>query len=162
MIPYKYKDIWWKIRDWFNPRQKWLTKKISNHWVDKDIIFEICILEGIKHFIEGEHALGENMCYFESSQSDPNFPEWQKKFNIELKEKYEEITIKLPKLETELELAWKKVPPFDFKKRSESIQINSNYYQETYGEIDRLEKEICDLKTKIMIWAVTERQSIWT
>jgi len=56
-LPYYIEDTWWKIRNWFNPRQKWLTSKIPNHWIDKDTLWEICIIEGIKHYVEGENAL---------------------------------------------------------------------------------------------------------
>jgi len=149
-----FENTWWAIRNWFSPRQKWLTKKIPNRWTDKDVLWEICILEGIKHYVEDEDALKD----FEISQKDPEYPDHQKKFDREVQWAYDETTIRLPFLEKKLEWAWKKVPHWNL----EDINTRKIDYDATYGETDRLEKEIADLKTKVMIWAVKNRGSIWT
>jgi hypothetical protein len=70
---------------------------------------------------------------------------------------YNYITVILPILEKELEDAWKKVPHFDLKNINKKID-----YEEIYGEVDLKEKEIANLKTEIMVWAVTNRDKIWT
>jgi hypothetical protein len=44
-----------KIHWWMFPRQKWLIKKIPNHWVDKDYLITEVIFESIIHFVEEEH-----------------------------------------------------------------------------------------------------------
>jgi hypothetical protein len=149
-IPYNIRKMWDEIRWWWNPRQKWLIKKIPNHWIDKDYLWEICILEGIKHYVEKDGGLD----HYESSQNDPSYPEWQKTFDKELKNVYNEITMSLPSLEKQLEDVWKKVPHFDFNEKVD--------YNTVYGEVDRIEKKIADLKTDIMVWAVTNREKIWT
>lgn len=150
MIPYKYRQIWHNIRDWFNPRQRWLTKKIPNHWVDKDTLWEICILEGIKHYVEGERC-------FEILADNP---EDQKKFLDEVRENYRLITEVLPSLEQGMELAWKEIP---FRGLDQINKGMSKFeYDMTYGIVDKFEKEIADTKTKIMWWAVTNREKIWT
>jgi len=161
-IPYSIRDKWYMFRDWFCPRQKWLIQKIPNHWIDKDTLWEICILEGIKHYVEQDSGLGWEEGDYEKSQNDPEYPEWQKKFDKEVKENYELIVRKLPALEKELEEEWKKIPHFEFVNRDDERAVAPNTYEKTYGEVDRLDKEISDLKTKIMIWAVTNRESIWT
>ena len=154
IIPYKIRNVWDEIRWWWNPRQKWLIKKIPNHWIDKDYLWEICILEGIKHYVEKDGGLD----HYESSQNDPAYPEWQKTFDKELKNVYNEITMSLPSLEKQLEEAWKKIPVLF----SWEIPIKKIDYYKTYGEVDRIEKEMHDLKTEIMVWAVTQRDCIWT
>ena len=83
MIPYKIRKYWDELRWWWNPRQKWLIKKIPNHWVDKDYLWEICILEGIKHYVEQDGGLDFNN--YVSNQTDASYPEWQKKFDKEVK-----------------------------------------------------------------------------
>jgi hypothetical protein len=158
ILLYKIKDAWYKIRDFFYPRQDWLFKKIPNHWIDKDTLWETCILEGIKHYVEEDGGLGWEAGDYEKSQSDPDYPEWQKKLDKEVKENYDLITHTLPSLERDLEIAWSKVPHFDLS----SGFCTKDSYEKTYGEVDRIEKEISDLKTKIMIWAVTNRASLWT
>ena len=68
------------------------------------------------------------------------------------------ITQQLPKLEKELEKAWDKVPHFnvdDFTDR----KID---YDKVYGGIDKLDKQIYDLKTEIMLWAIKNRNKMWT
>lgn len=110
---------WWKDF-WYNQissrlwhRNRWLTKKIPRTWVDKDAILEIAVLESLKHYVEGEEALGKDMCHFQSSQDDQSFPVWQKESDREVKRMYELITIKLPALEKELEVEWNNVPHWD-------------------------------------------------
>ena len=153
ITPYKIRRIWDEIRWWWNPRQKWLIDKIPNHWIDKDTLWEICILEGIKHYVEKDGGLD----HYESSQNDTSYPEWQKKFDREVKTMYDYITVMLPILDKELEDAWKKVPHFDLKNINEKTD-----YEKIYGEVDQKEKEITNLKTEIMVWAVTNREKIWT
>ena len=149
MMPWVIRDKWDKLRWWLRPRQIWLTKKIPNHWVDKDYLWEICILEGIKHYVEGERVF-EVLC-------NDNPPE-QAQFLKEVRQRYNEITLALPSLEKQVEDAWKKVPKWDIK----DINTRKVDYDATYGEVDRLEKAISDLKTEIMEWAVKNREKIWT
>lgn len=151
-IPYKIRHIFDEIRWWWNPRQKWLIKKIPNSWVDKDTLWEICILEGIKHYVEQDGGLD-----FADSHKPCDYPEWQKEFDIKVRFYYEMITKKLPELKRQMEEEWKKVPHFSLKDINKKVD-----YNKIYGKIDRLEKEIHDLKTEIMVWAVTDREKIWT
>jgi hypothetical protein len=159
MIPYRVRDWWWKARDFFSPRQRWLTKKIPNHWVDKDTLWEICILEGIKHHVDHDAGLRG----YETSQTDPEYPEHQKVFDRETKEMYDNVVHYLPALEYRAKEAWDALPKRDLLT---SINLNQYWskgdYETMYGEIDRLEAEVAALKTKIMVWAVTNRASIWT
>ena len=161
MTPFKIREAFDKICYWLKPRQKWLTSKIPNHWIDKDTLWELCILEGIKHYVEKDNGLGYGENWLEDynfSQNDPTFPEWQKKTNRETKEKYDLITKTIPHLELQLKSAWDKVPMPNFN----NYIKDKNTYEETYGEVDKLEAEIDKLKTEIMVWAVTNRHSLWS
>lgn len=164
LFPYWVERQYDNIRFFFNPRQRWLTKKIPNSWIDKDTLWEICILEGIKHYVESDYGLGgyssDWLTDYEFSQNDPEYPIWQKEFDREVKENYDLITKRLPELEKELEIAWSKVPKWDIKKGL-PFQTKGTY-EEIYGETDRLEGMIIDLKTKIMLWAIINREKIWT
>ncbi len=160
-ISYEIKNLWYGIRNFFNPRQRWLTKQIPNSWVDKDWLWELCILEGIKHYVEKDDGLGDSeiwRCYYVRNQADPEYPQHQKDFDKEMYQMYDLITIRLPELEEQLEEAWSKVPKRDITK----LPLPPIDYEATYGEVDRIEKEITDLKTKIMVWAITNREKIWT
>lgn len=141
---YYYTQISCRLR----PRNKWLTKKIPRTWIDKDTILEITVIECLKHYVEGED------CFNVLSTTNP--PE-QAAFMAEVKHYYG-LTKKIDEMEKELETLWDKVP-FDSIWKKEVTKLD---YEERYGKIDRLEKEIYDLQTEIMVWVVENRGSLWT
>jgi len=151
---------WWKdlyysqISSRLFPRQRWLTKKLPRTWTDKDHVMEICVLECIKHYVEGEDAL---KCYKET-QADPTFPEWQKEWDRQVKENYNLITKTLPDLQKKLEKEWDKIPNLGW----EDINKSNVSFKKRYGKINKLEAEIYELQTKIMTWAITNRDKMWT
>ena len=162
LIPWRLRYYWYDVRDFFAPRQRWLTKKIPNSWIDKDTLWELCILEGIKHYVEKDGDLGFDDDWrknFAQSELDPTYPEWQKEFYREVFFNYEMITTILPELEAELEKAWKKVP---HRAIDDICKPLEGTYEENYGEVNKLEKKIADLKTTVMVWAVKNREKIWT
>jgi len=164
-IPYCIRNAWDEVRYFCFPRQCWLLKKIPNRWVDKDTLWEICILEGIKHYVEQDGGLGFDDDWrksYEQSQIDPTYPDWQKKFDREVFENYELITKRLVQLEKQLDDVWNKIPPFKLPEGNVWPTLSNEEYDTRYGEIDRLETEIGMLKTHIMIWAIKNREKIWT
>jgi hypothetical protein len=48
------------VKNYFTPKQKWLTKKIPNHWCDKVELIPICLFEMLVHFVEKEM---DNVCW---------------------------------------------------------------------------------------------------
>jgi hypothetical protein len=149
-MPRPIREGWWAIRAFFNPRQRWLTKKIPYQWIDKDSLIEICLLESLKHYVEGEDVF--------NVLSRDN-PPYQKKFLDKVEHYYKVVTVQLTELEKQLAVVWNNVPCRDLK------DINNQQpgdYERIYGEVDRLEKQIKDLKTEVMVWIVTERESLWT
>lgn len=151
-LPWSWREKYYTVRDFFFPRQRWLTKAIPNGWCDKDRIIETVLFECVKHFVseDGEDALNI-LC-------NDNPPD-QKRFIEELKAMYQFITVKLPELEKELEKAWDKVP---HRSLSDLNKSTKESYEQTYGEVNRLEKEIEELKTLICEWVVKNREAIWT
>jgi hypothetical protein len=140
------------IKYYFFSRQKWLWKKLKGSWKDFDSIAEITILEGIKFYCEQDLTL-ENLNW----KMPKDFPPHQKKFTKELRYIYKLITVNLPKLEKELEIAWDKVPETDWS----SLNKGKLAYKEKYGEVDLAEAKINALKDKICHWAISNRRSIW-
>lgn len=88
----------------------------------------------VLEIIKGFVEVERGLKDYKSSQNDDYYPESQKRKDRELKEIYTLITEDLVKLEHELESKY-------------SIGV---------------EKQIYDLKTKIMIWAVNNRDYLWT
>jgi hypothetical protein len=115
-------------------------------------LIEVILIECLKNFVDkdGEDAFGF-LCN--------DNPENQARFMKELKAMYDFATVKLPTLEKELEVAWDKVPHRDL---SDINKGTKDDYEKTYGEVNRLEKEISELKTFICEWVVKNREDMWT
>jgi hypothetical protein len=146
---------WWKnfwhnqIASRFNPRQKWLIKKIPRTWIDKDTIIEIVVLECLKHYVDKN---GEDCFNVIDTENES-----QREFYQEVRKYYNLATVKLVTLQNELKKAWKLVP-----KRSWEHINKSEDYEMIYGKVNQLEEEISNLKTEIMIWVIQNRESLWT
>jgi len=148
---------WTKFREsikfFLFPCQRWLWKKLKGPWKDLDQIFEITVLEGIKFYVEKDltlERLNDEMARDLSAR--------QKRFNKELKYIYKLTTVNLPKLEKDLKKLWKELPKF---RVSEFNDSRPSCYFEQLKEIDKLESKIRNLKSKILIWAVQNRGSMW-
>ena len=57
LCPFYWRDLRYKIKCFFNPRNKWVSKAVSNQWRDKDILFKEILFAGIIHYVEEEKAL---------------------------------------------------------------------------------------------------------
>ncbi len=148
---YWWRDFWYQqISSRWRPRNKWLTKQIPRTWADKDTILEICVLESLKHYVDED---GEDAFHVLSTTNPPE----QAAFMAEVKRYYELITVKLPALQKQIDDEWEKVPHVDWKDINKPCD-----YEKTYGKIDRLEQELYDLQTEIMVWVVKNRNALWT
>jgi hypothetical protein len=151
---YWWRDVWYKqVSSRLRPRNKWLTKKIPRTWVDKDTILEICVLESLKHYVEPE---GEDCMNVIDTEC-----EHQREFYAEVKRNYELITQKLPALQKEMDAEWDRIHELKFSWKD----INNgdkDDYERKYGKVNRLEQEIYDLQTEIMVWIVKNRNGLWT
>lgn len=160
-----WNDLWYPVSRFLFPRQKWLTKQIPNSWVDKDWLWELCLIEGLKHYVEQDGGDG-GFKHVDSNYKwipikDDQYPlgEYWEKFHCECKYNYDLVTKTLPALKEQLELAWKHLPEFDIA----SLNFPSKPpYDRIYGKIDTFDKLINDLKTSVMIWCVNNRAKIWT
>ncbi len=145
---------------WLNPRQKWLTKQIPNRWIEKEDLWDICILRGIVHHVEEDGGLGFDFGDYEKSQKDPDYPEHQKAFDREMKWAYDQIVTTLPGLEFKLQRLCDRYR--NLLKRNKYHIPHSQEMDEISDEMEVLGKKIYDLKTKIMVWAIEKRNCIWT
>lgn len=148
----------WRDRIWYEhvssrlrPRNKWLVKKIPRTWVDKDTLLEIVVLESLKHYcdVDGEDCFNVIDTECES----------QREFYGEVRRHYELATQKLVALQKELDAEWDHVPHRTLADINKSTKDD---YEKLYGKINRLEQEIYDLQTEIMVWVVKNRNGLWT
>ena len=54
---YTYYNGYRAVVDWFFPKQRWLTRKIPNHWCDKVELIPRVLFASIIHFVEKEDGL---------------------------------------------------------------------------------------------------------
>ena len=145
--------MWYEhVSSRLRPRNKWLTRQIPRTWQDKDHLMEICILGALKHYCETD---GED-CFTVLSTTSP--PE-QAEFMSKVKHQYELTTQKLVALQKELDTEWDNVPHRTLDDINEGTKDD---YERMYGKINRLEKEIYDLQTEIMVWVIKNREGLWT
>jgi len=148
---YWWRNFWYQqISSRLRPRNKWLTRHIPRTWADKDTILEICVLESLKHYVDED---GEDAFHVLSTENPPE----QAAFMAEVKRYYELATVTLPALQKQIDDEWEKVPHTDWRDINHPCD-----YEKKYGKIDRLEKELYDLQTKIMVWVVQNRNALWT
>ncbi len=159
LTDYKYKVFnrhWWRhfyydyIRCRICHQQKWLVGKIPRTWTDKDHILEICVFASLIDYVEGEK------CFEVLNTEGPPF---QVAFLRKVLENYEIVKYQLPKLEKQLAYEWDNIPEHDWKDINNG---DKDEYDRLYGKIDRLEKQIYDLQTKVMTWVVVHRDGLWT
>ncbi len=156
MIPnfYKLKNYYWNIRNFFSPRQKWLTKEIPNRWMDKPELIWLILLECLKNYCKKEIGL-DNL---RNPKYDKDYPEYQRKFEHELLIIYEKVIYDLPVLEKQLEKEWDKIPcDFTLPIKMTTEECNKKYFM-----VNKLEKQINDLKTEILLWIVSNRGYLWS
>ena len=149
---YWWHDVWYKqVSSRWSPRNKWLTKKVPRTWVDKDTILEIVVLESLKHYVDKD---GEDCFGIINTECEE-----QREFYGEVRRNYELATQKLVALQKELDAEWDTVPHRTLKDINNSTKDD---YERIYGKINRLEQEIYDLQTEIMVWVVKNRNGLWT
>jgi len=56
-------SVWYPLCAWFNPRQKWLTKLISNQWMDKPELIKDILFACLVHYVEEEKGINSRELY---------------------------------------------------------------------------------------------------
>ncbi len=51
---YFWRELYWSVKNYFWPQNKWLTKHVPNVWIDKDFLLENIIAATIVEFVERE------------------------------------------------------------------------------------------------------------
>lgn len=182
MISFYWKDKWWKLMAWFNPRQKWLTKKIPNTWCDKTELIPLILFEILTDFVENEDGLesiwGER--YLNDPHVSEEYRQQREPIRKELEEIYEYIKNERPLLQKQLDEAYPvPVNGGDFFDRCEEVleddgktvkhyrmksceEIYGKSFQEAYADVHRIEALIEDKDTWAMTGIIKNRAYLWT
>ena len=156
-ISYKIKDLYYLIRDFFNPRQRWLTKKIPNHWCDKVELIPLCLFTVLKHFVEEEM---DNVIWDWSEEVKSGFMSQEYADREAAREKdirslYHYITVERLALEQQRDNSY---PPYDDLTKP----LKKGDYEKLYGEVNQLEKLLEEKDTDALIRIVNLRGYLWT
>ena len=157
MIPYKLRDAYYSVRDFLSPRQRWLIKKIPNHWCDKVELIPLCLFTILKHFVEEEmdNVLWDWSDEVKNGFVSQEYADREAAREKEIRDIYHYVTVERPALEKQRDNSY---PPMDdltkpFKKGD---------YERLYGEVNRLEKLLDEKDTDNLVRIVKLRGYLWT
>ena len=145
LIPYKFKDFYrTKIRTIYKPHHSRIRKAIPRYWYDLDYVAVMVNFEIIKSFYEDEYKDGP--VDWNSDKAHKDFAKW-------LEGAYKYITKDRPLLEKKTEDAY---PDLD------SYPTGKTSYNKLYGKVDKLEKELKDKDTDVIVEMINRREFMWT
>lgn len=171
----KYKmfwwELWWSIRDYFNPRQKWLFKKIGNSWKDKDQIIRETLFECLIHFVEEEKGLNGIWCeeYYGEANLSEKYIEERKKVRDVLEYCYNYVKNERSIMEKGLDGSY---PESDvdmvemmengmYRMKSCEERYGCSY-EEAYENVHYWENRIKNEDTFVMEEIIKYREYLWT
>lgn len=148
---YFWRDLKYKIRDFFWPRQKWLLRNVPNSWCDKVELIPLVLFEILVHFVEEEMDIvsWDWQDEVKAGHTSQEKADEIRRVAAEIKEVYNYIKHVRPCLEIQLENSY---PDFNV----------SGSYQELYGETDRLTAFIKEQDEWAMQVILSVREYLWT
>lgn len=169
---YYWLHKWWAIRDFFQPKQKWLTKTIPNHWCDKVSLLKDIPFECLIHFVEKEDGLKMLAYQLDDDQAGEERIQYFTEAHDDVKYAYEYIKNRRPALEKALDDAYP--PHVDFEDMfgepneqglytmKTSEELYGAPHEEVYANVRKIEKEIDDTDQKVLHLIIKHRRTLWT
>jgi len=160
-LSYFWTEKWDRLKWWLKPRQKWLIKKIPNHWEDKDVLIELVLEECLIHFIEDEKGLHTLPMHL--------LPEFEEAYNY--------LRMVRPNLERELNDAQPKMVVDDMRKVEEKEvngikfkvytmksveEVYGMPYAEAYKRYNELSKLIEEKDKSVHDLIYSNREYLWS
>ena len=168
---------------WFNPRQKWLTKKIPKTYCDCVDLPWICLSEILIHFVEVEEGLesiwGDN--YLNDPYVSDDYRLAREPVRKELEEIYEYVKTGRPQLQKELDESYPEpinggcmldysIPIIEedgktvmkYREMKSCEEIYGMSFKEAYFKVHMFEALIEERDTWAMTGIINNRQFLWT
>lgn len=139
-----WEDLLYRIQCFFNPKQKWLTKKIPKTWCDKVELLKLTCFESIVHFVEGENAF--EVIDWEGSSHD------HKVAKKELQTAYDIVKVQIPLVNQELDLHWEARKTSSIFDNFEKIEKDGEIFYKTKEMLEEEKiwtKQLVDLSAKL-------------
>ena len=175
MIPYKLRDFYYSVRDFFSPRQRWLTKKIPNHWCDKVFLIPHLLFECLVHYVEKEEGLQDQIDWSQDLKDGHVSQQYLDaiiKRDKTLRSAYNYIKFERPELERQHTNSYPKtisanIPRFVENKDGHYMmrsceELYGAPYEQAYAETNRLEKLIAKKDMMTMKTIVKYHEHLWT
>jgi hypothetical protein len=172
---YFWFNLKYSISAFFNPRQKWLTKKIPNTWMDKTELIRVLLFECLIHYVEQEdgldrmHLLKDDL---KKGYIDQAYYDIDLLREKELLAAYKHIKVR-DQLEREAFDAYPKCRQDDIFVKDENCKLGSYYmksceelygcsFEEAYGKCMQLENELEEKDEKALQTILKYRSYLWT
>ena len=171
-------DLKYKIKAWFNPRQKWLTKTIPNTWCDKTTLIPHLLFTCLLHYVEDEEGLQDHIDWSEDlakGHVSQEYVDSVKNTDDELRAVYNYIKTERPDLEKQHEHSYPTrtrtgngiddlfVKTADGHSTMRSCEeMYGMSYEEAYAETHRLEALIEEKDMWAMQTIIKHYQKLWT
>jgi len=149
--PYIWRDLYYNIKCWFRPQNRWVMKNIPNRWVDKDTIIETILFDCVVHYIEEEKTF-EKIEWSNTPEIENMLKEIHQWVKTDRKLKFKERDAAYPPFGEVMKRVGGMGNPDKSPKKS---------YEELYGEVERLEKFIESKDTEYLRWIVEHREYLW-
>jgi len=177
---YFWRELKWNIRDYFFPKNKWLFKKIGNHYCDAYGLVDIILFEILVHFVEvdkGLDSIWNDELYaddLEKGYITEEYKNERSEIRNQLWTTYHYIKNERPELEKQEDESHPKplkphtewfVPCEDSIGLKRMLSCEERYgmsFQEAYAENIRINKQIEDMDTLTMEIIIKHRKYLWT
>jgi hypothetical protein len=163
LFPYRWSMYYYdNIKPFFSPRNKRIRKAIPRQYRDISSLIVDVNFEFIKAFYEDEYK--SDIVDWEATEHHKKFAEW-------LEKAYEYITKTKPQLEKDLENAYPPSKPFEewFERVPQKDGTTRMYmkddgvpYEVKYKEVNRIEEEIKNKDTELLMGLIKRRDYFWT
>jgi hypothetical protein len=147
-----FRELKNKISNLFFPKQKWLTKTIPRSWKDKPELIRDFLYLCLQHYVEEEKC-------FEFIVWDNN--DTHKEVAAFIKECYKWIVEDRPKLVKEIDDIITNGSEKNWEDFMERLKNAKKTYEETYPNLDNLEKELDEKDTYFLSGIIKNRGYLW-
>lgn len=134
--------LYWKFYYLLFPQQRWLTKVIPRSWSDKSELLPEVVFAFLTDYVDGEKCF--EVIEWGKHEGEPDY-------EAIIKESYDWIKVGRPKLQKAIE-----------EESEVAYRSKSKDYQEKYGKLESLEKELQDKDTEVMADIIKIRGVLWT
>lgn len=143
-IKRNWDNIYWTVYSWFKPAHPMIRKAIPRRWSD---LTETMVNVNLAAILQFKEEADGSIVNWDSDEEHRNFKKW-------LEDAAYYVLYGRKRLEQQLAAAYPKDHSFE--------NPSPLSYEELYGEVNRLEKELWEKDTQIIKEMIDRRDYFWT